>query len=146
MESLRSVAFIFVLGLIVGAGAAVAGGAPSLAAPKKFTVGIGRARATGAPILRGTTAPGGTLTVARSVVCFQPDGSRTVSLLYTNATTQLVSQRTLFVDAACTKVTDSLGNVVSATGPTGECSAASTYATQLDSTISTAATGGKLNL
>jgi hypothetical protein len=139
-------AFLFVLGLVVGVGVAHSGGAPSLIAPKKFAVGVGAPRAAGAPILRGTTAPGGTLTVNRTVVCFQADGSRTVGLLYANATSQSVSQRTLFVDAACTKVTDNLGNVVSSTGPTTECSAASTYASQLDSTIASAAAGGKLNL
>lgn len=112
--------------------------------PRKFPVGVG-APASGR-IIRGATAPGGTLNVARSVACISGDGSQVVNLVYQNAGSATVSTRTLIIDPACTHVVDSLGGVVSATGPSAECTAATSFATQLDSTISTAASGGKLNL
>lgn len=113
-------------------------------APQKFTVGVG-APSSGR-ILRGATAPGGTLTVARASIILQADGSQIVSLIYTNATGAIVSQRTLLVDSGCTRVVDNLGTVVSASGPTAECSAATAFLTQVDTTINSAASGGKLNL
>ena len=114
-------------------------------APRKFTVGIG-APISGGRVHLGATAPGGTLTVARATIVLQADGSQLVTLVYTNAASASVSQRTLIIDPGCTRVVDSFGNIVSASGPTAECTAATSFLGQVDSTISTAAAGGKLNL
>jgi hypothetical protein len=113
--------------------------------PKRFQVGVGAPTSNGR-VIRGATAPGGTLTVARASVTLQADGSQVVTLIYTNSANAVVSQRTLLIDSACSRVIDNLGNVVAAAGPATECSAATSFITQLDSTINTAATGGKLNL
>jgi hypothetical protein len=140
LESARIVTAALVSSLLT---AAALWAAPS--APKRFQVGVGAPSSSGR-VVRGATAPGGTLTVTRASVALQADGSQVITLIYTSATSAVVSQRTLLIDSACSRVLDNLGNVVSATGPAAVCSAATAFATQVDSTISTAASGGKLNL
>lgn len=137
---------LFCLGLLFAGGTARSGGVPRSSTPRKFSVGLGAPRVPGGVIRRGATAPGGTLTVSRVAITVNSDGSQIVQLIYTNAAGGNVSMRTLNIDSGCTHVLDNLGNVVSATGPTAECSAATSFATQVDTTIGNAATGGKLNL
>lgn len=114
--------------------------------PRKFPVG-----AVGAPVanprIKAATVNGGaSYTVTRITTCINADGSQTVGLAYTNAGGQLVSSKTVLIDSGCTKVVDNFGNVVSATGPSTECSAAVTFTGQVDTTVGNAATSGKLGL
>lgn len=145
MKRLRIVLCIAALATSLGASVAWSQAQSRAHAPRKFSVGIG-APASSGRVVRGATAPGGTLTVARATIVMQADGSQLITLIYTNAASATVSQRTLVIDPACTRVIDSFGNVVSATGPSAECTAATSFLGQVDSTISTAAVGGKLNL
>ena len=138
----RLVSALLSIGLVVALGTLARSDTHN--GPRKFSVGVGQP-ASGR-VVRGATAPGGTLTVARASIALQADGSQVITLIYTNGVGAIVSQRTLLIDSACSRVLDNLGNVVSASGPTAECSAATSFVTQVDSTINTAATGGKLNL
>jgi hypothetical protein len=136
MKTVR-VAALFVV-LAVGMSAI---GAPNAVA--RFPVGVGQP--TG-KVVRGTTAPGGSLTIVPSDTCFLANGTRSIRLDYQNAQNIVVHTRVLSIDAACTSVTDNFGTVVSATCPTTENNAASAYITQRNATISNAAASGKLNL
>lgn len=82
---------------------------------------------------------GGSPTASLGGVAINKDGSQTITLFYANTAGQLVSVRTLTIDSGCTRVTDNLGNLVSATGPTAECAAAASFVTSLQTTITSAA-------
>jgi hypothetical protein len=140
LESARIVTAGLVSSLLT---AAVLWAAPPT--PKRFPVSVGAPTSNGR-VVRGATAPGGTLSVTRASVALQADGSQLITLIYQNSSNVIVSQRTLLIDPGCSRVIDNLGAIVSATGPAAECSALTSFISQLDSTISTAAAGGKLNL
>jgi hypothetical protein len=138
----RLVSALFSFGLVVALGTLAR--SDTAKGPRKFSVGVGQP-ASGR-VVRGATAPGGTLTVTRASITVQADGSQVITLIYQNGANAIVSQRTLLIDSACSRIVDNMGNVVLASGPTTECSAASAFITQVDSSINAAATGGKLNL
>lgn len=100
----------------------------------------------GRPIL-AATASAGTLTVSRAVVHVNPDNSTVVDLLYTSSGSNMALTRTLNIpNIQAAPITDVAGNTVSATVPTSLFNAIATFASQLDTQIGNAATGGKLNL
>lgn len=94
------------------------------------------------------TTNAGAFTLQRLDTSIGSDGSMTVALQYINASSgAVVVTRRIFVPAAqANAITDQLGNVIAATVPTALANAVTTFLTQLDSTISTGATGNKLNL
>ena len=93
-----------------------------------------------------TTVSGGTPTIVRSQAVVNQDGSEQITIFYLDSAGAVVHVRTLFIDSGCTKVVDNFGKTVSAAGPTAICNAAAAYATQLDTTIASAAAAGKLDL
>ena len=115
----------------------------AVAAPKPVKVGVKSSPA--AAHIFGTTAPGGTLTVARTVTTVYADGTTTIALAYSSASGN-VHVRTLTVAADGSKVTDNFGAVLATPAPAGLVSAISAFATQLDTMIGNAAGAGKLNL
>jgi len=130
------------LGALIGGAAARSDSPFRPRPPQRFVVGPSM---TG-KVWRGASITGGTYTVVRNGVVINADGSQVVGLIYTNASNQLVSTKTILIDSACSHAVDNLGNVISTPGPTSECTAATTFTSSIDSTIGTAASGGKLNL
>lgn len=87
------------------------------------------------------------LSVVRGELSIHPDGSATVELRYLSAAGLIVLSRTMRIPSDPTQpITDGQGNIVAATVPAALASAVSTFASQIDSNIVAAATGGKLNL
>lgn len=91
------------------------------------------------------TVAGGNLTVSRSFVTVNGDGSASIGLSYATPSGRVIP-RTLFVDAACTRVVDDKGATVANPAPVSLCTDISTFASDLDGLIATGAAGGKLGL
>jgi hypothetical protein len=89
----------------------------------------------------------GNFTVTRLEVTIRSDQSTSIWLQYTNGAGALVATRNVTVDpAGVSPVVDQNGTVLAATPPAALVTAISTFKTQIDSLISSAATAGKLNL
>lgn len=91
------------------------------------------------------TTNGGAFTVTLVHCDVNADGSATVVLRYTSATGHDRGVRALQVPVAGA-IVDPDGGVVSATVPAALTTDINTFLTQLNSLLSTAATGGKLDL
>lgn len=99
-----------------------------------------------AAVAVAATVNSGTLTVARGGMTFDPSGNLSLVLNYSNASGGQVFARMLTVPINCSSaITDQYGNVVNTTVPAGLCSSISTFISNMDSTITSAAGAGKLN-
>lgn len=95
------------------------------------------------------TTNAGAFTVQRIGITIQQDNSMTAILSYTNASTGAnVVTRLLNVPAnASYPITDQFNNVIAAGGTYATlANAIASFLTQIDTSISSAATGNKLNL
>lgn len=94
------------------------------------------------------TTNAGTMTATRGVANLNPDGSMTVIMYYTNTSTgRAITTRVIRLPAQQTSpITDDGGVQLAAQVPAALFNAISTLITQLDSAISTAASGAKLDL
>lgn len=114
-----------------------------VAAPKRFAIGV----APPAHVVRGALSVAGSgLQVSRLSVELRSDGSTTLVLIYTNASSAQVLARQLTIAPSCGQISDSVGNVLAASTPVALCTAIIVFGTQLDTVIGNAASGGKLNL
>lgn len=94
-----------------------------------------------------TTNSGG-FNVTRTNVTVDVSGNWLVTLIYSNATTNKeVVRRVLLIPAnSSLPITDQDGNIVAATVPGALSTALTTALSQIDSNVSTGASGNKLNL
>ena len=128
----------FLVGLLMAAG--VVGAAPTIKVRTPIVIGRRAIQ------VRAATAPGGTLTVGRSFVAVEADNTTRITLGYTNAAGVTVHQRMLLIPADGSKVVDQFGAVLATPAPAALVNAITTFTSQLDTLISNAASGGKLNL
>lgn len=97
-------------------------------------------------VAMAATVGSGTLTVSRAGMTFDSSGNLSLVLNYFNASGSQVFTRILTIPANCANpVTDQYGNVVNATVPAGLCSSITTFVSNVDSTVTSAAGAGKLN-
>lgn len=113
------------------------------AAPRSFHVGVGKPPSR---ILRGATATGGTLTVARASATLMPDGSLQVVIAYVDAGSHTVHTRVLTAAADGSKVTDNYGTVIATPVPSSIVTNCGACASALDTAIGNCATSGLCNL
>lgn len=95
------------------------------------------------------TTNAGAFNIQRIGVTVQPDNSMSVVLDFTNASTnaQVVTRIITIPANSANPITDQLGNVIAAGGTySGLATAISSFLSNLDTAISNAATGNKLNL
>jgi hypothetical protein len=131
----------FSLGLVVGLLFAFG---ISLASSPRFRVAVGKDLPP--KVVMGATVSGGSPMVNRDNICVRSDGSALIMLAY-QLPSGSTTGRVLFVPAnASLPIVDSNSNQVSATVPAALANAISTFASQIDSMIATAAAGGKINL
>lgn len=112
--------------------------------PKLFAVGM---RAP-AKVLRGssTVTSSASLQLARQGVTLGNDGSAQINIVYITPGGQQIVTRQLSVAPGCGVVTDSFGTVLAAVAPAALCTAITTFTTQLDALLGSAAAANKLNL
>lgn len=89
----------------------------------------------------------GAFNVNRDTVVLRPDGGCSISLRYNNLGGQQVVQRTIFIpNVQAQPIVDDRGGQVAAQVPAALFSAIQAFITQLDATISSGASGQKLDL
>jgi hypothetical protein len=129
-----------IIGALLLANAVAIGGAYKA---KRFPIGAGKI----APGKFGAGITGSGLSVVRTQATVNGDGSTVLVLEYDNAAGNALFHRVITIPAnQASPIIDASGNVINSTVPAGLASAITTFATQLDSTISSAAGAGKLNL
>ena len=90
---------------------------------------------------------GGTLSVARDIVTADADGNVVIAVIYTNAAGKRVLDRQVIVPADRTKpILDRFGNQITASVPTALGNAITAFLSQIDSSVASAATAGKLDV
>ena len=98
-------------------------------------------------IASAVSVNGGTFTATRTAVGIDSTGNMLVTMSYTvTASGRQIHVRTLLVPASGGAITDNFGNVVAASVPGALSTALTSFLSQLDSTISTGAGQGKLDL